>query len=138
MRFSFFSPVILFGCAWVCLVGSSQEVAPLPPIEGRYQVVEITAKERVFWTIFRKEGERNPSLAIKTQVKPTGLHPDQTYELRAEILRRSEKMIEASQLVVFFSTQQGKTPVCLLSTEQPIATFTGRLIDYDHPGFLTL
>lgn len=133
----FFLVLYLVAVSWgFSAVG--KEVKSPSSVEGMYRVIEITAKDSVYWTLFQKEGEKSPSLAIKTRAQPAGLHPSQTYELRADILRQSATMAEAGQLLVFFPTQQGRTPVCLLSVEQPMANFTGKLMDYDHPDFISL
>lgn len=137
MNFRFFLSALTSSFLLFSLAGYSKEAGRLPPIEGNYEVVEITSKDDRYLTFFRKEGESSPCLSIQTQAKPIGLQLNQTYKLRAEILRRSEKMTEASELLVFFSTAQGRTPISLLSAEQPVATFAGKLLDYDHPGFLT-
>jgi hypothetical protein len=134
----FFLILYLVAVSWGLSAYGKEGMLSPSSVEGMYRVVEITAKDSIYWTLFQKEGEKSPSLAIKTRVQPAGLHSSQTYELRADILRRSATVAEAGQLLVFFPTQQGRTPVCLLSVEQPTANFTGKLTDYDHPGYLTL
>jgi len=112
--------------------------APPEVVSGVYKVVGSEVREGTQWTLFQKKGDLAPSLTIKTHIKPEALQLNAEYELQAEVLRRSPELAEASQVLVFFSTAQGKTPVFILSTETPTAHITGQFLRLDYPGFFTL
>ena len=126
-----------FGCFFWLSTAQGQGIPSLPVV-GFYQVVEMVQKETGYWTVFCKQGEVEPSLEIKTRVKPLALNEHHTYEMQVEVLRKTGPMTEASQLLVFFPTPQGKTPVFILSSEKSAASFSGRFLEMNHPGFFTL
>ena len=124
---------------WV--MQGEENAKPQPQqVSGVYQVLEVQKQGESYWTVFKNtQGEDAPTLVIKSASHPVSLQVNGVYELQAEVLRSSKTLMEAGQILLFFPTPQGKTPVFLLSTEQKTVSLNNvPLLRLHHPGFFIL
>ncbi|MFW7378148.1 MAG: hypothetical protein ACOH5I_05025 [Oligoflexus sp.] len=119
---------------------SVDEVQTSPHITrvgGDFLVKKIeTLQDGSFRIVFdHADSTRHKTLVLVSDHVHMGVEEGQTLRLSAEILAEHEKYTEVSQVLLFLSSEYGKTPVWMLSQKQPHLSLGGvKLLEMHAPS----
>lgn len=110
-------------------------------VKGLYKIAKITKfSERDFLTVFAYAGEvsasddRPQDILLRTNHMHLALQEGETFEIAAEVAKKSKQGILAAQVMVNIETPTSKVPVWLLSSQYGTNDLRGaRYIDMHAP-----